>query len=175
MNTHLFWNPKTEWIKYGQLHHILGFIENNFHKNLPTIIGGDINSTPDSNVLKLMYKIPPEINIDSEDNFKNKKYIEQFWNEANKLKFRDLRSAYDVYKASSADEVSAYVKNHPDYTTYTHEFSGNIDYIFYSSENLELVQLMKIPTHDTEIKGLKLPNHRYPSDHLKIGAKFKFR
>ncbi len=175
VNTHLFWNPKTEWIKYGQLHHILRFIENNFHKNLPTIIGGDINSTPDSNVLKLVYKIPPEINNESEDIVKNKKYIEQFWNEANKLKFRDLRSAYDVYKASSAEEFIAYVENHPDYTTYTHEFSGNIDYIFYSSENLELVQLMKIPTHDTEIKGLKIPNHRYPSDHLKIGAKFKFR
>ena len=175
VNTHIFWNPKTEWIKYGQLHTITKFIENNYHKQLPTLICGDFNSTPDSNVLKLIYRREPLVGNDSEDNFKNKKFIEQFWNESKDLKIRELRSAYDVYKVSSVDDNSSYADNHPDYTTYTHEFSGNIDYILYSSQNIELVQLLKIPTHDTEIKGLKVPNHRYPSDHLKIGAKLKFR
>lgn len=175
INTHLFWNPKNEWIKYGQMHMITSAIENNFSKALPTVIAGDFNSTPDSNVLKIFYNKSPEILNDSEDNLKNKKYIEQFWKEINGNKLRTYRSAYDVYKVSSADDFKSFDENHPDYTTYTHEFIGNIDYIFYTNENLELLQLLKMPTHDTEIKGLKIPNHRYPSDHLKVGAIFKLR
>jgi mRNA deadenylase 3'-5' endonuclease subunit Ccr4 len=175
VNTHLFWNPKTEWIKYGQISMITTTIENNFNKSMPTLIAGDFNSTPDSNVVKIFYKKAPQIGNDSEDNIKNRKYIEQFWKEMNEKKLRDYRSAYDVYKVSTVEDNKTYYENHPDYTTYTQEFNGNIDYIFYSSENLELLQLLKIPTHDTEIKGLKIPNYRYPSDHLKVGAKFKLR
>jgi len=172
VNTHLFWNPDHEYVKYGQISKIIKYVEDNFSKDIPVIFAGDMNSTPNSNVVKYIYKKAPEVNMNIKGDYaKNKKYIDQFWKESKHS--LELRSAYDVYKVSSNKDFEEYADNHADFTTYTHEFIGTLDYILYSSKLLEVVELLKVPTHDTEVKGLRLPNNRYPSDHLKIGARFR--
>jgi CCR4-NOT transcription complex subunit 6 len=171
-NTHLFWNTEFEYVKYGQMCMILKYIQNKY-PNLPVVLCGDLNSTPNSNVIKYVYKKAPEVSINLRgDHAKNKKFMEQLWTEnPNKL---DLRSAYDVYKVSNVNDYKDYADNHPDFSVYTHEFIGTLDYIFYSQKDIEVVELLKLPTHDHEVKAQKLPNAKYPSDHLKIGARFKF-
>jgi mRNA deadenylase 3'-5' endonuclease subunit Ccr4 len=174
VNTHLFWNPEFEYVKYGQMCSIIKHVATFYNNDLPIIFAGDINSTPGSNVIKYIYNKAPEISSSFKgDYIKNKRFIEQFWNDY-KSPF-ELRSAYDVYKVSSTDDFADFADNHPDFTTYTHEFHDTIDYIFYTHKNIELLELLKIPTHDAEVKGLKLPSYRFASDHLKIGAKFKFK
>jgi CCR4-NOT transcription complex subunit 6 len=173
INTHLFWNPEFEYVKYGQMSKILSFIEQHY-KSLPVILCGDLNSLPSSNVLMFIYSIAPDTaNANFKgDSGKNKRFIDQFWNNNNhNLK---LRSAYDIFKTNRVNDVSDYVENHPDFTTYTHEFVGTLDYVLYTPEKLQVTELIQIHTNDPEIKGLKVPNYRYPSDHLKIGARFKF-
>jgi len=171
-NTHLFWNPDFEYVKYGQISKIINHVSKNY-PGIPLILCGDFNSTPSSNVMKYVYKKAPEITNSIKGDFqKNKKYLELFHNEfAHKM---ELRSAYDVYKVSKVTDYEDYADNHPDFTTYTHEFIGTLDYVIYSKNNLEVTELLKCPTHDTEVKALKLPNARYPSDHFKVGARFKF-
>jgi CCR4-NOT transcription complex subunit 6 len=172
-NTHLFWNHEFEYVKYGQLSKVIQFIEKHY-KTLPVVLCGDLNSLPTSNVIKYVYSDAPDTanaNFKGDAN-KNKKFIDYFWNNHNhSLK---LRSAYDVFKNDRVQEVADYADGHPDFTTYTQEFIGTLDYIFYNPEKLQVTELVRIPNNDQEVKGLKLPNFKYPSDHLKIGARFKF-
>jgi CCR4-NOT transcription complex subunit 6 len=171
VNTHLFWNPDYEYVKYGQVSKIINFIEKNYGTSARVIFCGDLNSLPGSNVLKYIYNKPPEVNLNIKGDYnKNKKYIEQFWD--NKGHQLQLRSAYDISKVSKNNETEEFVENHPDFTTYTHEFIGNLDYIIYTKNNLEVAELLRVPTSDPEVKSLKIPNYKFPSDHLKIGARF---
>lgn len=168
-NTHLFWNPDYEYVKYGQLSKILCFLEQKYNK-LPLILCGDMNSTPSSNVLKYVYKLPPTFSSNIRgDPVKNKQFQEMFFKD--NLHKMNIRSAYDVYKGSNKSE---FADNHPDFTTYTHEFIGNLDYILYSEGNVAVTSLLRVPTDDDVIKSSKLPNQKFPSDHLKIAAKFRF-
>jgi CCR4-NOT transcription complex subunit 6 len=170
-NTHLFWNADYEYVKYGQMSRIIKYIEKNY-KDLPIIMGGDMNSTPSSNVLKYVYKKAPEVNMNIRGDYnKNKKFMEHFWNEHKHN--LNLRSAYDIYKVGSNKDYEDYAENHPDFSTYTHEFVGTIDYILYNQNKIEVAELLKLPTHDIEVKSNKLPNSKYPSDHLKIGARLR--
>lgn len=173
-NTHLFWNADFEYVKYGQVCMILKHVQKKYGSDIPLVLGGDFNSTPNSNVIKYIYKKAPEVsNLTRGDFAKNKRFMELLWNEyAHKF---DLRSAYDVYKIGNNSDFSDYAENHPDFSIYTHEFIGTIDYILYKQDALEVVELLKLPTHDHEIKAQKLPNSRYPSDHLKIAARFRFK
>ena len=173
-NTHLFWNPDFEYVKYGQISRVIKNIDKNYDKNTPIIFAGDFNSTPNSNVLKYVYKKAPEISSNYRGDFsKNKRFMELFWNEHQHN--LELRSAYDIYKVGSNTDYADWSENHPDFSTYTHEFIGTLDYILYTANNLEVLELMKLPTHDVEVKTNKLPNSKYPSDHLKIGARFRLK
>jgi len=128
-----------------------------------------MNSVPNSNVFKYIYKIPPNFSGNMRGDLnKNKYFMEQFYRE-NLVKL-NIRSAYDSYKGLKNENV----ENHPDFTTYTHEFIGNLDYIIYNDNNLAVSQLLRVPCNDEVIKKEKLPNFKYPSDHLKIAARFKF-
>lgn len=172
VNTHLYWNPEFEFVKYGQIAKIIKDIEKKYSASVPVILCGDFNSLPSSNVLKYVYNNAPELDsIKKGDVNKNKKLIAEFWEEF--THHLDLRSAYDCYKSSGLVSEPDYVNNHPDFTAYTEEFSGTLDYIIYSSKHFGVMQVLNVPTHDPEVKSAKLPNKTYPSDHFKIAARFK--
>ena len=173
VNTHLFWNPEFEFVKYAQIAKILKYLEDTFKGKWPIIFCGDFNSTPNSNVIKYVYKQKPTLSSNQKGDFnKNKKYIEKFYAESmHNLK---LRSAYDSYKVDEFKKTNEYAENHPDFTTYTEEFIGTLDYIFFSEE-LELLEVLKVPTNNLDVKSKKLPNALFPSDHLKIAARFEIQ
>lgn len=184
-NTHLFWNPEFEYIKYGQISKILTHLNENY-KDEPLIFTGDLNSLPWSNVMRYLYRLKPVINSNTKgDYYNNKKYMEKF--HAESMHDFNLSSAFQNYKPivmkglnTPVDEglineqvFNKLADNHPEFTNFTDEFYGCLDYIFYSKESLVVSELMEIP-NNLEIKNIKLPNYKFPSDHLKIGAKFKF-
>lgn len=86
-----------------------------------------------------------------------------------------LRSAYDSYKSGNVSSKPDYAENHPDFTVYTKEFIGTLDYLLYSSKHFKVSSVLNVPTHDPEVKSSKLPNKTYPSDHFKIAARFTFK
>ncbi|MFM7858417.1 MAG: endonuclease/exonuclease/phosphatase family protein, partial [Flammeovirgaceae bacterium] len=94
-NTHLFWNPDFEYVKYGQISKILTHIESKYNK-LPLILCGDLNSTPTSNVIRYVYGQNPVFSSNIRgDPIKNKHFMELFYKE--NLHKMNIRSAYDVY------------------------------------------------------------------------------
>ncbi|XP_065577669.1 nocturnin-like isoform X2 [Artemia franciscana] len=77
---------------------------------------------------------------------------------------------------------SAYAKltnnnSEPDYTTWKVREEGEIrhtiDYIFYSTSNLDVEMVLEIPDEE-KIGQDRLPSMSYPSDHLSLAADFKF-
>lgn len=176
VNTQLYWNPDFEFVKYGQMAKILMDLEKKYSSSVPVIIAGDLNSLPNSNVMKYIYRKSPDMNsINRGDISKNRKLIGELWEE--KAHHLELRSAYDSYKLGSLmdqEQAEAANNHHPDFTTYTQEFIGTLDYIFYSTKHFQVSQVLNVPNHDPEIKSAKLPNKVYPSDHLKIAARFNF-
>ena len=138
VNTHLYWNPEFEFVKYGQIAKIIKDIEKKYSASVPVILCGDFNSLPTSNVIKFIYRNAPDMDsIKKGDVNKNRKLIAEFWEEF--THHLDLRSAYDSYKSSALVSESHYANNHADFTAYTEEFSGtikrfNINIIFFTYE-----------------------------------------
>lgn len=69
----------------------------------------------------------------------------------------------------------------PQFTNYTREFEGTLDYIFYSDDLLAPISLLELPSpEDLEREQIEdppeptMPNSRWASDHVAILAEFKF-
>lgn len=180
ITTHLYWNPEFEYVRYGQIAKILSTAYKEF-KDCPLFLCGDFNSNPKSTVLKYIYNEKPDLSENGAglkgDISKNKKFIELISDNDFFKNHYSLRSAYDNYKILIDDKKKGkdYSENHPDFTTYSNEVVATLDYIIYTEDKLEMVEVLKVPTNDEVIKKDKLPNKNFPSDHLKIGAKFVFK
>jgi len=85
-----------------------------------------------------------------------------------------FRSAYEA--GTDDDDDSQLVK----FTNVTFGFVGILDYIFFDVEVLQIVARMSIPLSflDLNSKGIErghlLPSDIWPSDHIAVGAKFRF-
>lgn len=63
----------------------------------------------------------------------------------------------------------------PKYTNFTVLFSACIDYIFYQSTNLSVIQSIPLPT-EAELKTFQaIPSVVYPSDHVALIADLKWK
>ena len=59
----------------------------------------------------------------------------------------------------------------PEFTNYTFYFKGTIDHILHNSK-LKVLELLEVPKKDHLKAEKTLPNSVFPSDHLRIEAKF---
>ena len=65
---------------------------------------------------------------------------------------------------------SAYELNPPKYTNFTVLFAACLDYIFYESTNLSVIQTIPVPS-DKELKSYSaIPSVIHPSDHVALIA-----
>lgn len=63
----------------------------------------------------------------------------------------------------------------PQYTNYTPDYKGCLDYIFVESNKLQVQQVVPIMDEEELSKYEGLPNDFYPSDHLALVADLKFK
>jgi endonuclease/exonuclease/phosphatase (EEP) superfamily protein YafD len=71
-NTHLFWDPNIESIKYYQMTKLLKTVREAAKPEEPIIVAGDTNSTPQSNLIQFIQAgSPPDLSrtLEPEDNF----------------------------------------------------------------------------------------------------------
>lgn len=168
-NTHLYWNPELEYVKYGQLMKIFEHIENEKRAGDLIVLVGDLNSLPESNVLKYVYKVPPEVTNENKSEYnKNQFFMDKFYKE--NLHSLAMRSAYDEY--SRGENMT---EKHPLFTAKSENFQGCLDYILYDEKGLEVTKLLRVNCDDEEISNFGLPNSKYPSDHMKVAAEFAIR
>ena len=140
----------------------------NCSKDLPLLICGDFNNTPDSNAVRYLtekegsFKVVPRKQVKEDKLF----YYDQVSQKLNSHLEGKMTSAYSHYKGMKgvqADNVTGYQI----YTAYTKEESKCIDHIMYSKE-FELVSLLEMPDFPYVSDGL--PNAIFPSDHMRIEA-----
>lgn len=125
---------------------------------IPLLVCGDFNSTRDSSVWELMSmgRVPPD--HEELNNF----HYGSFTRDGIEHPF-SLRDAY------------APIQNTPDempFTNYTPGFADVIDYIWYSANTLEVVELLG-PPDPTYMKRIPaFPNWHFPADHIQIMSEF---
>lgn len=125
---------------------------------IPLLVCGDFNSTHDSSVFELMSqgRVPP-------DHLEISNYqYGSFTRDGIEHPF-SLRDAYLP------------LKNTPDqmpFTNYTPGFADVIDYLFYSSNSLEVVELLGPPDQEYLRRVPSFPNYHFPADHIQIMGEF---
>ncbi|KAM3517153.1 hypothetical protein NHJ13051_009239 [Beauveria bassiana] len=125
---------------------------------IPLVVCGDFNSTEDSSVFDLMSKgrvAPehPELAGHVYGSFTRDGIEHPF----------SLRDAYAATRGT-ADEMP--------FTNYTPGFSGVIDYIWYSTNTLEVVEVLGAMDSAALKRIPAFPNWWFPADHIQIMADF---
>ena len=136
--------------------------------DLPLIIAGDFNSTPDTPVFGLVTTGVP-LSSDKKVNFTSLRvYGKSLFLGSKTKKIKPMRSVY-----------SAHLGREPDFTNYSrrrvhsgaiHDFCGTIDYIFVSSHWNVVNTIPMISSDDVQRKVASYPCEAEPSDHVMLGA-----
>ncbi|TNV78978.1 hypothetical protein FGO68_gene13172 [Halteria grandinella] len=195
-SSHLYWDPKYDYVKYAQTAYLLKRLALFKAKNASIaqdpaiVVCGDFNSDPSSSSISLFY--------DSQEFVKNAYYGR------NKNKFDQwyeriladlksdpyyatiqgkLKSSYSQYKAfkdqipdypadsTGLTEFEAMIDGHQPYTNYTGDYKDTLDFIFHS-KHLQLQSLLEMPSVQDLTVETALPSSVFPSDHLRIEASF---
>jgi CCR4-NOT transcription complex subunit 6 len=123
-------------------------------EDIPVIMCGDFNSTPDSGVYDLIAHSKLPHNHPDFGDYKYGNFTRDDLNHAFKLK-----SSY-----SHINELS--------FTNYTPGFTGVIDYIWYSTKAYQVVGLLGEVDREYLQRVPGFPNYHFPSDHLALMAEF---
>ncbi len=124
--------------------------------DIPMLVCGDYNSTYDSSVYELlsMGRVAP-----THGDFGTYQYG-SFTRDGINHPF-SMRSAY-VHLNGTPDELT--------FTNYVPGFAEVIDYIWYSTNTLEVVSLLGPPDRDHLKRVPGFPNYHFPADHIQIMA-----
>jgi len=158
-NTHLYSNKDFPDVKLWQTWQLLQELESfimSRGSNLPLIICGDFNSTPDTAVYDLLARQTihpghPDLNISDE--------VPNVLPDAMNITHSfQLGSAYQTIMGEE-----------PWVTNYTSQFKGTLDYIWYSAQNLRPLSAAPIPDEARLTKhGEALPSTEFSSDHVML-------
>jgi len=161
-NTHLYSNKDFPDVKLWQAWQLLQELETfilSRGSNLPLIICGDFNSTPDTAVYDLLLRQSvhpghPDVNVvpvnDNEPNI--------LPDPINITHSFQLGSAYNTVLGEE-----------PKQTNFTGHFKGVLDYMWYSMSNLRPLSVSPIPDEPLLTKhGEALPSTEYSSDHIML-------
>ena len=125
---------------------------------IPLLVCGDFNSTADSSVVDLMSKgrVPP-------DHLELSNYqYGSFTREGIEHPF-SLRDSY-AHTKGTADELC--------FTNYTPGFTDVIDYIWYSTNTLEVVSVLGPPDANYLSRIPSFPFWHFPADHIQLMTEF---
>ncbi|ROW16049.1 hypothetical protein VPNG_02501 [Cytospora leucostoma] len=124
--------------------------------DIPLFVCGDYNSTNSSSVYELLSK--GRVSHDHPD-FGGRQYG-SFTRDGIEHPF-NLRSSYSPLN-NTPDEMP--------FTNYVPTFDGVIDYIWYSSNSLEVVSLLGPPDREYLKRVPGFPTYHFPSDHIHLMA-----
>lgn len=164
-NTHLYFHPDADHIRLLQAGFSLIFVDHmykqairdykiNDPQNIGLVFCGDFNSVPECGIYKLMT-----------EQFVDKDFVDWSSNLEEAVKDVELRQPFKMVSACGT----------PAYTNYTTLFSACLDYIFYQSDSLDLVQAVPLPTVEELSANEAIPSITFPSDHVSLIADLKFK
>jgi len=159
-NTHLYSNKDFPDVKLWQTWQLLQELETfvmSRGTNLPLMICGDFNSTPDTAVYDLLSRQAvhpghPDVNLNNDDG-----------STANILP--DPMSITHSFQLGSV--YHTVMGDEPAFTNYTTQFKGVLDYMWYSAQNLRPLSASPIPDEELLTRhGIALPSTQFSSDHI---------
>ena len=159
-NTHLYSNKEFPDVKLWQSWQLLQELESFIigrGSNLPLVICGDFNSTPDTAVYDLMMRQSvhpghPDINYTGDD-------VPNVLPDA--MNITHSFQLGSVYQTILGEE--------PWTTNYTENFKGVLDYVWYSAQNIMPLSVAAMPTEEQLTRyGQALPSTQYSSDHIML-------
>ncbi|KAI1864540.1 uncharacterized protein JN550_008827 [Neoarthrinium moseri] len=129
--------------------------------DIPLLVCGDYNSIYNSAVYELLDRgrvAPehPDLAGHSYGNFTRDGISHPF----------SLRSAYAHVRGTQQDLT---------FTNYTPTFSGVLDYIWYSTNTFDAVELLGPPDYHYLKRVAGFPSYHFPSDHIQVMADFVFK
>ncbi|XP_005187956.1 2',5'-phosphodiesterase 12 [Musca domestica] len=164
-NTHLYFHPDADHIRLLQFGFCMLYIESIYKKTyekyslqnenqLAIVFCGDFNSVPECGIYRLMT-----------EGFVDKDFIDWSSNTEEAVKGVSLSQPFSIKSACGT----------PEYTNYTHLFSACLDYIFYQSDRLEVLQYVPLPTEEELKANTAIPSVVFPSDHVALIADLKLK
>lgn len=161
-NTHLYFHPNADHIRLLQGFFAVSYVKHiaeeakkqNPDCNVNIILCGDFNSVPDCGIYQLMTTgfVPSD--------FKD-------WNSFPEEAVTNISLSQNMQFASACGT--------PEYTNYTVEFSGCLDYIYYQTERLEVEQVIPMPSNEEITLHIAIPSVVFPSDHISLCADLKLK
>lgn len=161
-NTHLYSNKDFPDVKLWQSWQLLQELETfvmSRGTNLPLMICGDFNSTPDTAVYDLLSRQAvhpghPDVNMNNND-------------DSTPSILPDAMSISHSFQLGSV--YNTVIGEEPHATNFTACFKGVLDYMWYSAQNLRPLSAAPIPEKSVLTKhGQALPSTQYSSDHVML-------
>lgn len=158
VNTHILCDPGAADVKLWQAHLLLQTLKGNGINNMPLLICGDFNSTPESAVYEYLRRGQirpehPDLNLDPCGILKQ-------------LTLRHSIPMATAYETCNGREAP--------YTNYTEDFKGTLDYMWFSPEALAVLAISQVDDEPQLSQEIALPSSSKPSDHLSLVATFMF-
>ena len=160
-NTHLYSNKDFPDVKLWQAWQLLQELETfvmSRGTNLPLMICGDFNSTPDTAVYDLLSRQTvhpghPDVNMNTDESIPNV--------------LPDPMSITHSFQLGSAYQTI--MGDEPAVTNFTTNFKGVLDYVWYSVQNLRPLSTAPVPDESVLTRnGEALPSTEFSSDHIML-------
>jgi CCR4-NOT transcription complex subunit 6 len=158
INTHILADPGFADVKLWQANMLLRSLEQTC-KHMPMLLCGDFNSMPDSAVYELLRQ--GSVRSDHQDLQVDPCGLLKRMNFGHNL---SIGTAYETCNGREAD-----------YTNYTEDFKGTLDYIWYTTDSLAVLAISQVDEEGQLTQETALPSSTRPSDHVSLVATFKFR
>lgn len=160
-NTHAYWDPECWDVKLFQIDAFLQEVEgvvNRLGGNVPLILCGDFNSTPDSNVYDLLSTGAASVNMEELEPAQYGLLATSTLHHS-----MNLRSSYSL------------TGSEPRFTNYTHQFAGTLDYQFFTPDYMIATAIMEMPDENSLISNneIVLPNTQWSSDHIALMTEYQ--
>lgn len=166
VNTHLHWDPAFNDVKALQVGILLEELQNiikkspiasDDYKNTAMIICGDFNSTK----LSAVYQLFSTGSVHHHEDMDGRDYG-RFTDDGFHHVFK-LKSAYD------------HIASNFPFSNYTPTFTNEIDYVWYSTNTLQVKGLLGKADEEYFQHHIGIPNAHFPSDHIPLVTKFQIR
>ncbi|CAD7927691.1 unnamed protein product [Amoebophrya sp. A25] len=162
VNTHILADPEYTDVKIWQSQVLLDWLQNNVASETPLLVCGDFNSTPKSAVYELWHD--GHVTPNHDDIISRPDVCGLL---SNPLLFYHSLRLMSAYEACSGNEAQ--------YTNYTEDFKGTLDYIWFSPDKVSALAVSAVDDEQTLQQEMALPSSTRPSDHISLVTTFMFR
>ncbi|CAA0837491.1 Carbon catabolite repressor protein 4 homolog 1 [Striga hermonthica] len=177
-NTHVHVHQELKDVKLWQVHTLMKGLEKiAATADIPMLVCGDFNSVPGSapHALLAFGRVDPFHPDLAVDPLGILRPIAKLTHQL------PLVSAYSSFVRATVGlgleqrRKMDLATNEPLYTSWTRDFIGTHDYIFYSADTLTVESLLELLDEDILRKNTALPSPEWSSDHMALFAEFRYK